>query len=222
VPPPAGYWPKIQAVLETYDVLLIADEVVTGFGRLGSMFGSAHYGLRPDLVTIAKGLSSAYAPISGTIVSDRMWEVLSAGTDELGPMGHGWTYSAHPICAAAAVANLELIDRLDLVANAGAVGAHLNAELARAVGDHPHVGEVRGEGLLAAVELVEDKAERRLFDPARKVGAAVVGAMLRRGVIARAMPEGDIVGLAPPLCLTRAEADRIVTVTREAVAEVLG
>jgi L-2,4-diaminobutyrate transaminase len=222
VPPPAGYWPKIQAVLETYDVLLIADEVVTGFGRLGAIFGSAHYGMRPDLVTLAKGLSSAYAPISGSIVSDRMWEVLSAGTDELGPMGHGWTYSAHPLCAAAAVANLELVDRLDLVANARTVGAHFNARLHAAVGDHPHVGEVRGEGLLAAVELAEDKAERRLFAPSRKLGQAVVAAMLRRGVIARPMPEGDIVGFAPPLCLTHAEADRIVEATRDAIVEVLG
>jgi len=222
VPPPAGYWAEIQAVLERYDVLLIADEVVTGFGRLGSMFGAEHYGLRPDLVTIAKGLSSAYAPISGTIVSDRIWEVLAAGTDQLGPMGHGWTYSAHPICAAAGVANLELIDRLDLVANAGEVGAYFNAKLADAVGGHPNVGEVRGEGLLAAVELAEDKAARKPFDPARKIGAAVVGAMLRRGVIARAMPGGDIVGFAPPLCLTREEAERICAVTREAVEEVLG
>jgi len=222
VPPPAGYWPKIQAVLDKYDVLLIADEVVTGFGRLGTMFASPRYGMRPDLVTIAKGLSSAYAPISGSIMTERVWATLAEGTDRIGPMGHGWTYSAHPLCAAAAVANLELIDRLELVANAEAVGAHLNAGLAEAVGDHPQIGEVRGEGLLAAVELVADPAERRLFDPARKIGAAVVGAMRRRGVIARAMPEGDIVGLAPPLCLSREEADRIVEVTREAIVEVLG
>jgi len=222
VPPPAGYWPKIQAVLDKYDVLLIADEVVTGFGRLGTMFASPRYGMRPDLVTIAKGLSSAYAPISGSIMTERVWATLAEGTDRIGPMGHGWTYSAHPLCAAAAVANLELIDRLELVANAEAVGAHLNAGLAEAVGDHPQIGEVRGEGLLAAVELVADPAERRLFDPARKIGAAVVGAMRRRGVIARAMPEGDIVGLAPPLCLSREEADRIVEVTRDAIVEVLG
>ncbi len=222
VPPPAGYWPKIQAVLDKYDVLLIADEVVTGFGRLGTMFASPRYGMRPDLVTIAKGLSSAYAPISGSIMTERVWATLAEGTDRMGPIGHGWTYSAHPLCAAAAVANLELIDRLELVANAEAVGRYLNAALAEAVGDHPEVGEVRGEGLLAAVELAADPAERRLFDPARKIGAAVVAAMRRRGVIARAMPEGDIVGLAPPLCLGRAEADRIVEVTRDAIVEVLG
>jgi len=222
VPPPESYWPKIQAVLQKYDVLLIADEVVTGFGRLGTMFGSEHYGLRPDLVTIAKGLTSAYAPLSGSILSDELWRVLASGTDELGPMGHGWTYSAHPLCAAAGVANLELLDRLDLAANAAGVGAHLRAGLAAALGDHPHVGEVRGDGLLAAVELVEDRDARRLFEPVGKTGAAVVAAMQRRGIVARAMPEGDIVGFAPPLCLTRDEADRIIEVTAEAVAEVLG
>ncbi len=116
VPPPKGYWAAIQAVLRKHDILLVADEVVTGFGRLGTMFGSQHYGIEPDFITIAKGLTSAYAPLSGSIVSDRVWKVLEQGTDENGPIGHGWTYSAHPICAAAGVANLRLIDDLGLVA----------------------------------------------------------------------------------------------------------
>lgn len=110
MPPPAGYWEAIQEVLAKHDILLIADEVVTGFGRLGSMFGSMHYDLKPDLITIAKGLTSAYAPLSGSIVSDKMWKVLEQGTDENGPIGHGWTYSAHPIGAVTGVANLKLID----------------------------------------------------------------------------------------------------------------
>ena len=131
VPPPAGYWDAIQEVLNRHDILLIADEVVTGFGRLGTMFGSDHYGLKPDLITIAKGLTSAYAPLSGSIVSDRMWKVLEQGTDENGPIGHGWTYSAHPICAAAGVANLKLIDDLNLVSNAAEVGGYLNGCFAR-------------------------------------------------------------------------------------------
>ena len=137
VPPPAGYWDAIQEVLNRHDILLIADEVVTGFGRLGTMFGSDHYGLKPDLITIAKGLTSAYAPLSGSIVSDRMWKVLEQGTDENGPIGHGWTYSAHPICAAAGVANLKLIDDLNLVSNAAEVGRYLNASMKEALGDHP-------------------------------------------------------------------------------------
>lgn len=217
VPPPAGYWEKIQAVLEKHDILLIADEVVTGFGRLGSMFGSDHYGIRPDLITVAKGLTSAYAPLSGVIVGEKVWKVLEEGSDALGVIGHGWTYSAHPLCAAAGVANLELIDELGLVENAREVGAYFNKALADALGDHPIVGDVRGEGLLAAVELVADKDPQRLFDPAQKVGPQAAAALAERGVIARAMPQGDILGYAPPLCLTRGEADTIVAATKDAL-----
>ena len=222
VPPPAGYWPAIQAVLDRHDILLIADEVVTGFGRLGSMFGSDHYGMRPDLITSAKGLTSAYAPLSANIVGQRVWDVLMQGTDENGVLGHGWTYSAHPIGAAAGVANLRLIDSLGLVDNARDTGAYLNAQMTDAIGDHPYVGEVRGEGMLCAVELVKDREGRVFFDAASATGAKVVAAMLKRGVIARAMPQGDIIGLAPPLCLTRSEADTIVAVTADAIREVLG
>ena len=211
----------IQEVLEKHDILLIADEVVTGFGRLGSMFGSAHYGLRPDFITIAKGLTSAYAPLSGSIVSERVFEVLMRGSDETGPIGHGWTYSAHPIGAAAGVANLRLIDDLGLIENVCSVGPYFLGKLKDALADHPQVGEVRGEGLLAAVELVEDKAARHFFDPGRKVGPAIAAAMLKQGVICRAMPQGDILGFAPPLCLTAAEADAVVEATVKGVREVL-
>ena len=222
VPPPAGYWDAIQEVLNRHDILLIADEVVTGFGRLGSMFGSDHYGMRPDLITIAKGLTSAYAPLSGSIVGDKMWKVLEQGTDENGPIGHGWTYSAHPICAAAGVANLKLIDDLNLVSNAAEVGGYLNASMKEALGDHPNVGDIRGEGLLCAVEYVADNADATPLDPAAKVGAAISAAMLERGVIARAMPQGDITGFAPPFCITRAEVDTVVAATADAVKTVLG
>ncbi|OWY04944.1 hypothetical protein B6V75_02050 [Thioclava sp. F1Mire-8] len=222
VPPPKGYWEAIQKVLNKYDILLIADEVVTGFGRLGSMFGSDHYGMKPDLITIAKGLTSAYAPLSGTIVSDKVWKVLEQGTDENGPIGHGWTYSAHPIGAAAGVANLELIDKLGLVENAGKVGKYLNDQMRAAIGEHANVGDIRGEGMLCAVEFVSDRDNRTFFDASDKIGAKIAGAMVERGVIGRAMPQGDILGLAPPLCLTEAEADKIVEVTADAVKSVLG
>ena len=198
VPPPAGYWDKIQAVLKKYDILLIADEVIT----------------------IAKGLTSAYAPLSGSIVNDRVWKVLEQGTDQMGPIGHGWTYSAHPLCAAAGVANLRLIDELNLVENAGQVGAYFNDALHAALDDNPMVGEVRGEGLLAAIEFVQDKDTRCLFDPAQKVGPQVAAALLECGVIGRAMPQGDILGFAPPFCLTREEADTIVEATVGAVEEI--
>ncbi|SLN56443.1 Taurine--pyruvate aminotransferase [Roseovarius albus] len=223
VPPPAGYWAAIQAVLKKHDILLVADEVVTGFGRLGTMFGSDHYGIEADIITIAKGLTSAYAPLSGSIVSDKVWKVLEQGTDENGPIGHGWTYSAHPIGAAAGVANLKLIDELDLVTNAGEVGAYLNKTMTEALGSHPNVGDIRGEGMLCAVEFVKDKDSRTFFDAADKIGPQISATLLAQDkVIARAMPQGDILGFAPPFCLTKAEADTVVAATAAAVKTVLG
>ncbi|MFK7854020.1 MAG: aspartate aminotransferase family protein, partial [Granulosicoccus sp.] len=213
VPPPQGYWSAIQAVLKKYDILLVADEVVTGFGRLGSMFGSTHYDIDADIITIAKGLTSAYAPLSGSIISQKVWDVLERGTDENGPIGHGWTYSAHPICAAAGVANLNLIDEMELLSNATQTGAYFVQSMKDALADHPNVAEIRGEGMLCAVEFAQDKDSFSLFDPAKKIGPSIVAAMLKRGVIARAMPQGDIAGFAPPLCLSRAEADLIVSAT---------
>jgi L-2,4-diaminobutyrate transaminase len=222
VPPPAGYWQAIQKVLKKHDILLVADEVVTGFGRLGTMFGSDHYGLEPDLITIAKGLTSAYAPLSGSIVGEKMWKVLEQGTDENGPIGHGWTYSAHPIGAAAGVANLKLLDELDLIANNRTVGSYLNQTMTEALGDHANVGEVRGEGMLCAVEFVKDKDSRTFFDSSEKVGPQIAAALASEHVIARAMPQGDILGFAPPFCLTQAEADEVVAKTVKAVNSVLG
>ncbi len=220
VPPPAGYWEKIQAVLARYDILLVVDEVITGFGRLGTMFGSEFYGLKPDLMTIAKGLTSAYAPLSGVVVSEKVWKVLEDGSAAMGPIGHGWTYSAHPICTAAGIANLDLIDRMGLVENAADVGAYLRGALTAAVGDHPIVGDIRGEGMLAAVEFVADRDTRRFFDPALKVGPRIAAALAARGVLGRGMPEGDILGFAPPLCLTREEADIVAAATKGAVEAV--
>ena len=222
VPPPAGYWAAIQQVLDKHDILLIADEVVTGFGRLGTMMGSDHYGMRPDIITIAKGLTSAYAPLSGSIIGDRVWKVLEQGTDENGPIGHGWTYSAHPIGAAAGVANLNLIDQLGLVENAGKTGGYLTAQMRAALGDHVNVAEVRGDGMMCAVELVRDRDTTTFFDASEKVAPRIVAEMVKLGVIARAMPQGDIIGFAPPLCLTRAEADIVVEKTAAAVKSVLG
>jgi L-2,4-diaminobutyrate transaminase len=220
VPPPTGYWGRIQEVLRKHDILLIADEVITGFGRLGSMFGSDRYGMTPDLMTIAKGLTSAYAPLSGVVVSEKVWQGLVQGSDKLGSFGHGWTYSAHPLCAAAGIANLELVDSLGLVDNAREVGAYFRKTLADAVGRNRIVGDVRGEGLLAAIEFSANPAKGTLFDPALKVGPKVAAALLERGVIGRAMPQGDILGFAPPLCLTREEADTIVAATKGAVEAV--
>ena len=222
VPPPQGYWPAIQAVLNKYDILLIADEVVTGFGRLGSMFGSDHYDMQPDLITIAKGLTSAYAPLSGSIVSDKIWTVLEQGNDKFGPIGHGWTYSAHPISAAAGVANLRLLDDLNLIQNVNEVGLHFKSALIDAVGDHMNVGEVRGEGLMCAVELVADKVDRKFFEADQKIGNQVAAALLSHGVIARAMPQGDIIGFAPPFCISKAQSEDVAEKLAQSIKDVLG
>ena len=220
IPPPEGYWPAIQKVLDKYDVMLIADEVVTGFGRLGSWFGSEHYGMKPDIITIAKGLTSAYAPLSGSILSERVCEILDQGSEDLGPIGHGWTYSAHPIGAAAGLANLRLIESEDLIGNVRSTGAYFQDSMRAAFADHPMVGEVRGEGLLAAIEFVADKETRTFFDPALKVGAKMSAAALENGVIARAMPHGDILGFAPPLCIAKEEVDEIISAVSQALDSV--
>lgn len=220
LPSPEGYWPAVQEVLRRHDVLLVADEVVTGFGRTGSAFGSHLYGIRPDLMALAKGLSSGYLPLSASVVSDRVWQVLEEGTRQNGPFIHGWTYSAHPVCAAAANANLDIIEREGLVANARETGDHFQHCLQEAFADHPMVGEVRGVGLLAAVEFVEDRNPRRYFDPARGIGAEVTEAARRKGLIVRSMPKSDGIGFAPPLTLTTAEAEEIVGIALDATREV--
>lgn len=219
VPPPEGYWEEIPKVLARHDVLLIADEVVCGFGRLGSDFGCHHYGIEPDLMTVAKGLTSAYAPLSAAIVGDRVWKVLEEGSEQFGPFAHGYTYSGHPIGAAAALANLDIIERENLGANALRIGAHILSRLHDALDQHPLVGEIRGEGLLFAVEIVADRKTRRRFDPDLKVGYRLNALCLDRGLIARAMPGGDILGFAPPLVLSQHEADELVDITIAAITD---
>ncbi|SDG46993.1 aspartate aminotransferase family protein [Phytopseudomonas seleniipraecipitans] len=215
--PPKGYWQAIQAVLDKYDILLIADEVVCAFGRVGDKMGSQRYGMKPDLMTTAKGLTSAYAPLSAVIVGEKVWNVIDSASTRDGAMGHGWTYSGHPICAAAALANLDILERENITANAADVGTYLNAQLRQTFEGHPLVGEVRGDGMLAALEFMADKDARTPFDPALKVGPKVSAACLERGMIARAMPHGDILGFAPPLILTKAQADEIVAIAKAAV-----
>ena len=220
-PPPNGYWPAIQAVLKKYDVLLIADEVITGFGRTGAMFGSQLYGTEPDLITVAKGLTSAYVPLSGSIVSERVYQVMEDGADRVGAFSHGYTYSGHPIGAAAANAVLDIVERENLPAQAGEVGAYFQDRLQATFAQLAIVGEVRGVGLMGAVEFVADRERKTRFDPALKVGARISKAARDRGLIARAMPHGDILGFAPPLVTTRGEVDEIVDIAERAVRQVM-
>jgi L-2,4-diaminobutyrate transaminase len=226
LPPPAGYFPAIQAVLRKHDVLLIADEVVSGFGRLGGWFGSQVLGIEPDLMTIAKGVTSAYVPLSGCVVSEHVWKVLSG---DGGVFQHGYTYSSHPLAAAAALANLAVVEEEGLVAQAAARGDYMRTRLEEAFGDHPLVGEIRGIGLVAAVEFVASRGDSTTlperFDPALAVGARVTRAALERGLITRALPAADTIAFSPPFTISESEIDQAVEIARAAadsVADALG
>jgi L-2,4-diaminobutyrate transaminase len=219
--PPEGYWAAIQDVLTKHDVLLISDEVVCGFGRLGSAFGATHYAMRPDLMSISKGLTSGYFPLAGSVVGERVWQWLEQGADRYGPFAHGFTYAAHPLGAAVALANLDIIERERLTENARTTGAYLNARLSQAFKDHDMVGDVRGVGLLACVEFVADKAKRIRFDPTLKVGVRLAAACRAEGVIVRPLPDGDMLGFSPPLIVTPADVDEIVARCRRAVDRVV-
>ncbi|MGY4183026.1 L-2,4-diaminobutyrate transaminase [Bradyrhizobium sp. USDA 4518] len=216
-PPPRDYWQAIQAVLKKHDVLLIADEVITGFGRTGSMFGSQHYGIEPDLITVAKGLTSGYFPLSAAIVGEKVYKVFEDGADRVGPFSHGYTYSGHPIGAATANAVLDIVEKENLPGNAREVGAYFQVQLKEKFAQSPIVGEVRGVGLMGAIEFVAGRDNKKRFDPSLKVGARVSKAARDRGLIARPMPHGDILGFAPPLVTTKAEIDEIVSIAEAAV-----
>jgi L-2,4-diaminobutyrate transaminase len=219
--PPKGYFEAIQPVLARHDILLIADEVICGFGRLGDMWGCQAMNIDPDLITIAKGLTSAYFPLSGCIVSDKVWQTLIAGGEKFGVFGHGYTYTAHPIGAAVAMANLDIIDNEELVTNAARRGAYLHERLRAAFSDHPLVGEVRGLGLVGAVEFVARKDPAQAFDPKLTVGIRIAREALSRGLITRALPAADSIAFSPPLTITEAEIDLTVDRAREATDAVL-
>jgi L-2,4-diaminobutyrate transaminase len=221
IPPPQGYWQQIQNVLQRYEVLLIADEVICGFGRTGADFGSTLYDIEPDLVTVAKGLTSGYVPLSGAIVGERVYAVMEAASDRVGAFSHGYTYSGHPIAAAAANAVLDIVEREHLSARARVAGAYLLKRLREEFEPLEIVGEVRGVGLLAAVEFVAERQRKRRFDASLKIGARISKAARDRGLIARAMPHGDILGFAPPLIVSEAEIDEIVTRALAATRQVM-
>ena len=220
IPPPEGYWEEIQKVLARHDVLLIADEVVCGFGRLGRAFGSQAYGMEPDLISIGKGVTSGYQPLSAVLIGEKVWQVLQQGSDTHGPFAHAYTFSGHPLGAAAALASLEIIERERLYDHVNEVGPYLLGQLKKAFEGKPCVAEVRGAGLLAAIEFAQDPAQRVRFEPVRKVGAQLARACVEEGVIVRAMPHGDILGFAPPLVISRAEIDEVVGRVARAVERV--
>ncbi|WP_129140065.1 aspartate aminotransferase family protein [Modicisalibacter coralii] len=213
--PPPSYWPAVKAVLAKYDILLVADEVICGFGRLGEWFGSQHYGLEPDLMPIAKGLSSGYLPIGGVLVGDRVAETLiEAG----GEFFHGFTYSGHPTCAAVALKNLELLEAEGVVERVrDDLGPYL-AERWASLATHPLVGEARSLGLIGALELF-DAASGERFDKTLAVGGHCRDASFARGLVMRSV--GDTLIISPPLVITREQIDELVSLARQALDDTL-
>ncbi|WP_180375672.1 aminotransferase [Mesorhizobium sp. 8] len=214
VVPPEGYFEAIQAVLKKYDVLNVSDEVICGFGRAGTYWGAEAVGYKPDMITCAKALSSAYLPISAVLVSQKILDAMREQSDKVGVFGHGYTYGGHPVCAAAALATLKRYEELDTTSNAREVGAYFQKRLAE-LKDHPIVGEVRGIGLMAGVELVGDKATKAPFDASLGAAAACSRFALERGLITRDL--GQTMSFSPPLVVTREEIDFIVNTFRVAL-----
>ncbi|MCK5546649.1 MAG: aminotransferase class III-fold pyridoxal phosphate-dependent enzyme [Rhodospirillaceae bacterium] len=200
--PPKTYFEKIQGVLKKYDILVVADEIICGFGRTGNMWGSETYSIRPDIITMAKALSSAYVPISALIVSEDIFNGLLAGSERNGPLGHGFTYSGHPLGAAVAMETLNIYEERDIVSEVKAKSPIFQDGL-RAFASHPLVGEVRGVGMVGAIELVKNKSTKEAFDPKNAVGLHLVAEAQAEGVILRAM--GDTVAFSPPLIISEAE-----------------
>jgi L-2,4-diaminobutyrate transaminase len=220
--PPPGYHKAVREVLNANDILLIADEVICGFGRLGYTYGCEAMGLVPDMMTVAKGVTSAYFPLSGCLISEPVWRTIVEGGSKFGVFGHGYTYSAHPIGAAAAMANLDLIDKEGLVAAAALQGSYLHDRLQAAFADHPYVGEIRGLGLIGAVELVVRKDPPQAFPASLAVAGRVAKCALRNGIITRALPNSDALAFSPPLVISRDEIDILVKGIRDALDQVIG
>lgn len=203
--PPKGYFQGVRKVLDRYDVLFIADEVICGFGRLGRMFGSELMGIEPDLMTIAKGLTSGYFPLAACLLSEEVWSVLARAP---GVFGHGFTSSGHPVGAAVALANLDILEREALPARAAETGLYLAQILRKRFSAHTHVGDVRCCGLLAGIEFVVDRQTKEAFPPEAGIASRVADIALHEGVVVR--PLGNVVALAPALITTDADINEIV------------
>jgi adenosylmethionine-8-amino-7-oxononanoate aminotransferase len=218
--PTDDYFPLVRQVCDRHDVLFIADEVITGFCRTGKWFAMSHWGVLPDIMSFAKGVSSGYLPLGGIMVS----RAIKAAMDEVKPEDrwmHAYTYSGHPTCCAVGLKNIEIMERERLWERAAAMGTRLHQGLTQAFADHPHVGDIRGgKGLLAAIELVEDRATKAPFAADKKVGNRVIQEMVKRGVVTRNRLEH--IFFSPPLVITEAQLDRVVSAARDAVKAVTG
>ncbi len=217
--PPPGYFERVQAVLKRHDILLIADEVITGFGRLGQPFGTQVFGLQPDMMTVAKMMTSAYVPMSALYVSEAIYQTVADASAAVGTFGHGYTYSGHPLACAVALETLRIYESDDVIGHVRRVAPRLQEGLQRFAG-HPIVGQARGLGLIGAIELAEDPAARKPFDPARGVGAYFVRRAQAHGLIVRVLG-GDVIAFSPPLIITEAQIDDLLERAGRALADTL-
>jgi len=202
--PPKTYFEKIQEVLKRYDVLMIADEVICGFGRTGNMFGCETFGIKPDAITVAKALSSAYLPISGILLSEAIFDAMVKESEKIGVFGHGFTYSGHPVPAAVAVRTIELMEERNLLEHVREIAPRFQERI-HGFADHPLVGETRGVGLIGGVELVADKATKRPFELTQAVGRTCAEIAEGRGLIVRSLV--DSIAFCPPLIITETQID---------------
>ena len=216
--PPEGYFEKVQEVLTRHDILFIADEVICGFGRTGKVWGSDTYNIKPDIMTSAKQLSSAYLPIGAVLVSDRMYKVFEQYTDKLGVFGTGTTYGGHPVSAAVALETLRIYESDDIYGQVKQRSPHF-AERVQALQNHPLVGHARSVGLIGAIELVADKSSKEQFPPADKMAAQVMAAARRHNLILRAVP-GDSVAFCPPLIIDDNQIDEMFDAVTDALNDV--
>ncbi|MBX4994847.1 aspartate aminotransferase family protein [Rhizobium binae] len=205
--PPTGYWSRIQEICRRYDILLVADEVVCGFGRTGSMFGCTTFGIEPDIMVLSKQLSSSYQPLAAVLINDKVYQQVASQSAAIGTFGHGFTASGHPVATAVALENIRLIEERGLVENAKRMGKRLLSGLSR-YADHSLVGEIRGIGFIAAVELVADKSTKARFDPAGRVGAYFNACCQSHGMIVRNI--GDSIAFCPPLIAKEGHVDQIL------------
>ena len=215
--PPATYFAKIQPVLKRYDILLIADEVICGFGRTGEYWGCQTFDIRPDMITCAKALSSGYIPISALMISEPIWQAMVAESEKIGVFAHGYTYSGHPVAAAVALEALAIYEERDIVGHVRQMAPVLQDGLRR-LADHPLIGEARGVGLVGALELVKDKATRQSFQPASGVAAQVARRAEAHGVIVRPLA-GDVIAFSPPLIIEAADTEEILRCVGRALDE---
>ncbi|KIZ34116.1 MULTISPECIES: aspartate aminotransferase family protein [Rhodopseudomonas] len=214
--PPVGYWPRVQAVCRKHNILLVLDEVITGFGRLGTTFAAELFGVEPDMLVVSKQITSSYQPLAAVIFSEQIYQAVADKAGALGTFAHGLTAGGHPVATAVALENLAIIEERGLVANAKEVGAYMRGKLA-GFASHPMVGEVRGEGLMAAVEMVADKATKRKFDPVGKVGGYLAERGHAHGLIVRNL--GDSIAFCPPMIITKAEVDMMISKFSKALDE---